>query len=156
MPAAPAPPARSRPVLAERAIVGINASYLTASRAFDDTRTFDLYAEQGSFTADYDVEARLGLDAGAFVRVWHGLAVGVVFTTHKDDSDLVIEGSVPHPLLFNQPRSIEGTVPDARGNRRPPAGRLHRARQPEAARGRVRRPELLHGEAVGCSPAIDL
>jgi hypothetical protein len=109
---APSAPAASS--TAERAIVSINASYLTASRTFDETRTFDLYGEQGSFTTDYDVEARLGFDAGVFVRVWQGLAAGVAFTTHKDDGDLVIEGSVPHPLVFNQPRAIEGSAPGTR------------------------------------------
>jgi hypothetical protein len=108
------PPAPAKAAVAERAIVSVNASYLTASRTFDDTRTFDLYAEQASFTTDYQVEARVGVDAGAFVRVWKGLAVGAAFTTHKDDRDLVIEGSLPHPLLFNQPRTIEGTAPGTR------------------------------------------
>ena len=108
------PPSAARPTIAERVTVSINASYLTASRTFDDSRTFDLYAEQGSFTTDYDVEARVGVDAGAFVRVWQGLAVGGAFTSYKDDSDLVIEGSIPHPLLFNQPRSVEGTAPGTR------------------------------------------
>jgi hypothetical protein len=107
------PPAAAAPV-GERVIVSINASYLAASRTFDDTRTFDLYAEQGSFTTDYDIEARLGVDAGAFVRLWQGLAAGVAFTTHKDDGDIAVEGRVPHPLLFNQPRSIEGTAPGTR------------------------------------------
>jgi opacity protein-like surface antigen len=102
------------PAVAERAIISVNASYLTASRTFDDTRTFDLYAEQGSFTTTYDVEPRLGVDAGAFVRVWRNLAVGGAFTTHKDDRDLAITGRVPHPLLFNQPRSVEGTAPGTR------------------------------------------
>lgn len=108
------PPSAAKSTIAERAIVSINASYLAASRTFDDTRTFDLYAEQGSFTTDYDVQARVGVDAGAFVRVWQGLAVGGAFTTYKDDGDLVIEGSIPHPLLFNQPRSVEGTAPGTR------------------------------------------
>ena len=110
----PPPSSAAKPTVAERVIISVNASYLAATRTFDDTRTFDLYAEQGSFTTDYDVEARLGVDAGAFVRVWQNLAAGVAFTSHKDDGDLVIEGSVPHPLLFNQPRSIEGTVPGTR------------------------------------------
>ena len=110
----PPPSSAARPTVAEWVTVSVNASYLTASRTFDDTRTFDLYAEQGSFTTDYDVEARVGVDAGAFVRVWKNLAVGGAFTTHKDDGDLVIEGSIPHPLLFNQPRAIEGTAPGTR------------------------------------------
>jgi hypothetical protein len=108
------PSSAAKAASAERAIVSINASYLTASRTFDDSRSFDLYAEQGSFSTDYDVEARVGVDAGVFVKVWQQLAAGVAFTTHKDDRDLVIEGSVPHPLLFNQPRAIEGTAPGTR------------------------------------------
>ena len=109
-----APSPAAKVTVAERVIASVNASYLTASRTFDDTRTFDLYAEQGSFTTKYDVEARLGVDAGAFVRVWRNLAVGVAFTTHKDDRELAITGSIPHPLLFNHPRSIEGTAPGTR------------------------------------------
>jgi hypothetical protein len=108
------PTSAAKKDFAEWVTVSVNASYLTASRTFDDSRTFDLYAEQGSFSTDYDVEARLGVDAGAFVRVWEKLAAGVAFTTHKDDGDLVIEGRVPHPLLFNQPRAIEGTAPGTR------------------------------------------
>jgi len=104
----------SEPAIAERVTISVNASYLTATRTFDDTRTFDLYAEQGSFTTDYQVEARLGVDAGGFVRVWKNLAVGAAFTTHKDDRDLVIEASLPHPLLFNHPRAVEGTAPGTR------------------------------------------
>ena len=110
--AAPAPAAPSH--VSERVIVSVNASYLTATRTFDDTRTFDLYAEQGSFTTDYQVEARVGVDAGGFVRVWRGLAAGVAFTTHKDDRDLAITASLPHPLIFNKPRAIEGTAPGTR------------------------------------------
>ena len=110
----PPPSSAAKPTVAERVIISVNASYLAATRTFDDTRTFDLYAEQGSFTTDYDVEARVGVDAGAFVRVWKNLAVGGAFTTHTDDGDLMIEGSIPHPLLFNQPRAIEGTAPGTR------------------------------------------
>ncbi len=98
----------------DRAIISVNASYLAASHAFDDTRTFDLFAEQGSFTTDYAVAARVGVDAGGFVRVWRHLAAGVAFTSHTDDRDLAIEGRVPHPLLFNQPRAIAGTAPGTR------------------------------------------
>jgi hypothetical protein len=95
---------------AERVIVSINASYLTASQTFDDTRTFDLNAETASFTSDYAVEAAVGVDAGAFVRVWKGLAAGVAFTSYSDSRDIVIDGTLPHPLKFNSPRAISGTA----------------------------------------------
>jgi hypothetical protein len=94
----------------ERVIVSINASYLTASRTFDDTRTFDLYAETARFTSDYSVEPSVGVDAGAIVRIWKGLAAGVAFTSYSDSRDIEIEASLPHPLKFDSARTITGTA----------------------------------------------
>jgi hypothetical protein len=94
----------------ERVIVSANASYLAATRTFDDTRSFDLNAETASFTASYDVEPSVGADVGVYVRIWQGLAAGVAFTTHKDSRDIEIDASLPHPLKFNSPRPIEGTA----------------------------------------------
>jgi hypothetical protein len=62
------------------------------SRARGTPRTFDLNVEQGSFTTDYQVEPSVGVDAGAIVRLWHGLAAGVAFTSHTDDRDLAVDG----------------------------------------------------------------
>ncbi len=94
----------------ERVIVSINASYLTASRTFDDTRTFDLYSETASFTSDYSVEPSVGVDAGAIVRIWKGLGAGVSFTSYSDSRDIEVDASLPHPLKFNSPRTITGTA----------------------------------------------
>jgi hypothetical protein len=91
-------------------IVSVNASYLTASRTFDDTRTFDLYSETASFTSDYSVEPSVGVDAGAIVRIWKGLGAGVSFTSYSDSRDIEIDASLPHPLKFNSPRTITGTA----------------------------------------------
>ncbi|MEO5820625.1 MAG: hypothetical protein ABIT71_08970 [Vicinamibacteraceae bacterium] len=101
-------PAKKQPT--ERVIVSINASYLTASRTFDDTRTFDLNAETARFSSDYAVEPSVGVDAGVFVRVWKGLAAGIAFTSHSDSRDIEIEASLPHPLKFSSARTITGTA----------------------------------------------
>ena len=109
-------------------IVSINASYLTASRTFDDTRTFDLYSETASFTSDYAVEPSVGVDAGAIVRIWKGLGAGVAFTSYSDSRDIEIEASLPHPLKFNSPRTHHGDGGRRpRGDGGPPPVRLHRA-----------------------------
>ena len=104
----PAPAKKAQPT--ERVIIGVNASYLTASRTFDDRRTFDLNAETASFDTDYAVEPSVGVDAGVFVRVWKGLAAGVAFTSYTDSRDIEIAASLPHPLKFNSPRTITGTA----------------------------------------------
>ena len=94
----------------ERVIVSANASYLTASRTFDDSRTWTLNLETARFEADYAVEPAIGADVGVFVRVWKGLAAGVAFTSYVDSRDIEISASLPHPILFNANRSIEGTA----------------------------------------------
>jgi hypothetical protein len=88
----------------------VNASYLGASRTFDDTRTFDLNAETARFTSDYAVEPSVGVDAGAIVQFWKGLGAGVAFTRHSDSRDIAVDASLPHPLKFNSPRTVTGTV----------------------------------------------
>ncbi len=96
----------------ERVIVSINASYLTASRTFDDSRTFTINGdpETATFSSDYSVEPSVGVDVSAFVRVWKGLAAGVAFTSYSDSRDIEIEASLPHPLKFNSPRVMTGTT----------------------------------------------
>jgi hypothetical protein len=94
----------------ERVVISVNASYLSASRTFDDSRTFDVNQETARFSSAYKVEPSTGVDAGGFVRVWQGLAVGVAFTSHKDSRDIAVTGTIPHPFLFGHDRSIEGTV----------------------------------------------
>jgi hypothetical protein len=105
----PAPAAKTNTPW-QRVIVSANASYLGASRTFDDARTFDLYLETGRFEADYDVQPAVGADVGVVVRIWKGLAAGVAFTSHADSRDIALTASLPHPLIFNANRSIEGTV----------------------------------------------
>ncbi|MEO5820623.1 MAG: hypothetical protein ABIT71_08960 [Vicinamibacteraceae bacterium] len=100
----------SAAALKERVFASVNASYLTASRTLDDSRTFSLNAETASFTSDYAVEPSVGLDAGAIVRFWKGLGAGVAFTRHSDSRDIDVEASLPHPLKFNSPRTVAGTV----------------------------------------------
>jgi hypothetical protein len=94
----------------QRVIVSANASYLSASRTFDDSRTFDLNLETARFDASYDVQPSVGADVGVFVRVWRGLAAGVAFTSYIDSRDIELSASLPHPLLFDRPRTIQGTV----------------------------------------------
>ena len=101
--------ARPRPTIAERVIVSVNASYLTASRTFDDTRTFDLYAEQGEL---HDGLRRRGSRRRRCRRLRARVAGPGrrrgVHDAQGRSATSSIEGSIPHPLLFNQPRRDRG------------------------------------------------
>ena len=86
----------------------------------------------------------------AIVRVWHGLGGRRGVHQPQGRSRSRRRGPRAAPLLFDQPRAIAGTAPGTREETAVhlqvayvvPVGKKH-------AGGGVRRPELLHREAVG-------
>lgn len=114
--AASAPGARrpAAPSRSPRAVISVNGVYQAADHTFSDEETFPLHQETARFTADYEVQAAPGLDAGGAVRLWRDLGVGVAVSTFKDDRDITIEGTLPHPFFFDRPRAISGVTPGTR------------------------------------------
>jgi hypothetical protein len=110
----PAWPARAQGAWPGRAVVSVNGGVQSSSRTFSDTITFPLYLEQATHDIDYATESELFFDAGAVVRVWGNLGVGVAVSRYTDDTAATVEGSLPHPFRFNQLRSIEGETPEIR------------------------------------------
>ena len=107
--------ARRPPTIANpRAVISVNAGYQAADDAFSQEKTFPLYQETARFTSSYEVQAGPTIDAGGAVRFWKGLGAGVAFTSFKDDRDITIEGTLPHPFFFDRQRAVSGTAP---GNR---------------------------------------
>ena len=110
-----------RPVAGAGRSSASTRSYLTASRTFGDTRTFDLYAETGAASRRaYQVEgARRRRCRRLRPRRGRDLAAGVrVHDAQGRRASIAITGSIPHPFLFGHDRGIEGTAPGTR--RRPP------------------------------------
>jgi len=50
-------------------------------------------------------------DGGATVRVRRRFGIAVAVSVLPHDHDATIAASVPHPVFFNQPRSLTGTTP---------------------------------------------
>jgi len=111
---APASPALAQGTWPGRAVVGVNAGVQSSSRTFNDRITFPLYLEQATQDIDYATESELFFDGGAIVRLWGNLGAGVAVSRYTDDTAATVEGSLPHPFQFNQPRSIEGETPEIR------------------------------------------
>lgn len=105
---------RAPAVAAPRAVISINGGYQSASDTFTEEKTFSLYQETARFTSHYEVQSAPTIDAGGAVRLWKNLGVGVAFTSFKDDRDITIDGTLPHPFFFNKPRAISGTTPGTR------------------------------------------
>jgi len=93
-----------------RVFVSGNISFQSADQSFDDRRTFPLNGEEAEFTSRYAVNSKMIPDIGGGVRIAGPLGVGVAVTSFKDTGDITIDGRLPHPLYFSQPRAFEGTA----------------------------------------------
>ena len=106
---APRPtPAPRRPVLSDRVFISVNGLFQVNSNDFDDTSTIRVNAENGQLQTDYNVGGGLAFDVSGSVVVWQNLAVGVGLTTFSASTPTTITAQVPHPLFFNQARTVTG------------------------------------------------
>jgi hypothetical protein len=63
-------------------------------------------------TTTYEAARPLVLDVGVAARVWRNLALGAAVTWLSRDRSGTLSASVPHPFLFNVPRTVTGAVAD--------------------------------------------
>lgn len=72
---------------------------------------FSFPRDQETESVDVKYPARVGtlVDAGASVRVWKNLGLGVAVSRATSTGSAEVDASVPHPFQFNQPRTITGT-----------------------------------------------
>jgi hypothetical protein len=112
-PAQPPPkpaPVQPRPSPVDRVYISINGTFQTAGEDFDETVSFVENAENGSFTADYDMKSGPAFNFSAGALVWRNLAVGVGVTRFSHSTPIAFNASVPHPFFFNRARSVTGDV----------------------------------------------
>lgn len=110
-PARPASP-RKASSWSNRGYVSLNGTYQTTSNAFTATSTFTQNVETASVTTSYESARSLGLDVGGAVRVWRNLGVGAAVTWFSRERNANLSASIPHPFLFNTPRTVSGSVAD--------------------------------------------
>jgi hypothetical protein len=111
---ASASPALAQGTWPGRVVISVNGGVQSSARTFDDRITRPLYLEEATFDIDYATESELFFDGGAIVRLWGNLGAGVAVSRYTDDTAATVEGNLPHPFHFNQPRSIEGETPELR------------------------------------------
>jgi len=102
-------PAR-QPATKNRVFVEVNGLLQAGVQDFDQTVTFQKNAESGSFSADYDVKSApaFNVSGGSMLTERFGVAVGVSRFSRSTPS--TFSASVPHPFVFNQPRSVSGDI----------------------------------------------
>jgi hypothetical protein len=114
-PAAAAPPARMRvtdpsPVI-PHGYFSVNAGYQGTTNSFTNSWSLLYYFETESLNATYSIKPGMLIDVGAGVRLVRNLALGVAFSRYHRSEPASLSASVPNPLLYDHPRSVDATAP---------------------------------------------
>lgn len=105
----PSAPAVRSPVL-PRGYVSVNGAYQVTGTAFANTWSVPYYLEFESVNTSYAIKPAVVVDVGGGVRVWRNLALGVAVSRYHRSDPASVTATVPHPLLYQQPRTFSGTA----------------------------------------------
>jgi hypothetical protein len=95
-----------------RAFLNISGGIESAAHDFSETHHETINAEDATWQADYQIKSGLALEAGGGVRLWRRLFVGATYSRYQDGRKALVNGQIPHPFQFNQPRAITGETAD--------------------------------------------
>jgi hypothetical protein len=96
----------------DRGFVNVNYGGQKRSFDFDTTRTFTLYREPATLKARYGIDSGGLFDISGGARVWRNVGVGIGFSRFQDPDDITVEGTFPHPVFFDRPRSLAKSATD--------------------------------------------
>lgn len=91
----------------DRGYVAINGFYQSTSSFSDLVRPVQ-GGEAAQIDTSYGVAGMPGFDAGAGVRLWRNLALGVDAGYASTSKHASVTAQVPHPFYFNRPRPVSG------------------------------------------------
>lgn len=86
--------------------VSFNGAVQTGDQSYSDESTFPIYGENAIAGRTYDVDNGGGFDIGGGAYVWKNVGVGVAFSRFGGER-ATTQVSIPHPLVFNRPRTAE-------------------------------------------------
>lgn len=88
----------------------VNGAYHASTRGFTDAATFTEFLEQGSSSRNYDGGTGLVFEVGGIYSITSSFGVMGSIELFDGDNDAAFREIVPHPLFFDQDRSVEGNV----------------------------------------------
>ncbi len=87
-----------------------NVAYNASGISFSDNTTFTSYLEDATSTRSYDGGAGVVFEVGAIVGITGPLGVMGSVEIYNNSFDAQFQESLPHPLYFNQPRTVDGSA----------------------------------------------
>ena len=98
----------------DKGFVTLNLGVQSGSHDLNTSSTFTIYDETATVTSSQNVKGGGFFDIGGAYRVWgQNLLAGVSVSHVTSDADVAITGSIPDPLVFDAPRTVNTTQSDA-------------------------------------------
>jgi hypothetical protein len=105
-------PVRYRRPPQDRFRISLDVGVQASERIFESNQTFPLYLETGSFRFERTIRKPVIFGGGLAVRVYRRLYAGMAVSVLNNTGTGTVTAQVPHPLLFNHPRTATGDVPN--------------------------------------------
>jgi len=95
----------------DRGYINIGWGVESGSSAMTDTRTSQRYDETETITTSAEFTSGSLFDVGMGLRVFKNFTVGIAYHQEQNDTESTITGSIPSPVFFNRPRTLNVTEP---------------------------------------------
>lgn len=94
-----------------RVEISANAGALTGTSTFEASRSFSSNGgETATITVDHGAKTAVAFSVGGAVKIVPQFWVGVQYGMSDTKSSASVTAVIPHPILFNTPRTVEGSV----------------------------------------------
>jgi hypothetical protein len=95
---------------ADRGYINIGFGVESGSSSLTETTNLIIYEEAATVTSTTNWTSGSLIDAAMGVRVWRNLTVGLAYHQEENDTDSQLTGSIPSPIFFNRPRTLDQDV----------------------------------------------
>ena len=96
---------------ADRGYINVGWGVESGSSDMSDTSTLSIYEETATVTSTSNFTSGSLFDVGVGLRVWRNLTVGAAYHQEQNDTEGRLTGSIPSPVFFNRPRTLDEAVP---------------------------------------------
>jgi hypothetical protein len=95
---------------ADRGYINFGFGVESGSSSLTDTVNLVIYEEPATVTSSTTWTSGSLFDAGFGVRIWRNMTVGAAYHQEENDADGQLTGSIPSPIFFNRPRTLDQDV----------------------------------------------
>jgi len=94
----------------DKGFVSVNFGAQVGSHDIETTSSFTLYDEPATVNTSQEVKGGGYFEIGGAYRVYgKNLLAGLAYSHTSSDANVAINATLPHPLFFDQPRTVTGT-----------------------------------------------